>query len=218
MTHNLNKNTINGIIIGFVAAIVVSIFSSISTINYTNGVYTDLKTMYEKDIIGQNYIQTTRVYLLYCDREFNHFMLAKDEKIKVSTQVNIIKFKKGFLENMRNAKPLYYSTEGKSLMIKVEKAQQEYFELLEGKVEKVKQGQIKVELTNFEDLTAKFNQLDELLRRLDNIKKRNDLHIYRNFINAHKMNIFISVILLIGSIIFRAVIVIRKHRKHIKGL
>jgi len=135
MTHNLNKNTINGIIIGFVAAIVVSIFSSISTINYTNGVYTDLKTMYEKDIIGQNYIQTTRVNLLYCDREFSHFLLAKDETIKASTLANTIKFKKGFRENMKNAKPLYYSTEGKSLLIKVEKAQQEYFELLEGKIE-----------------------------------------------------------------------------------
>jgi hypothetical protein len=172
--------------------------------------------MYEKDIIGQNYIQTTRVNLLYCDREFSHFLLAKDETIKASTLANTIKFKKGFRENMKNAKPLYYSTEGKSLLIKVEKAQQEYFELLEGKIEKIRSGQIKVELTNFEDLTAKFNQLDELLRRLDNIKKKNDLHIYQNFINAHKTNIFISVILLIGSIIFRAIIVIRKHKAHKK--
>jgi hypothetical protein len=213
MIKIINKNIFNGAILGFIAAILISLFSSINTINYTSGFYTDLKTMYEKNLIGQNYIQISRVYLLYCDRELNHFLMAGDTAGRYSAIINIKKFKQSFVENIKITEPTYNSPEGKNHMAGMKEAQLEYFTLLEKIIGEYKKGGATPDFRAFGELISKFDRLDKLLDRLDDIKQENDLLVYKKIINEHETALLISVLVLVGSIIFRVILLIRNHNK-----
>jgi len=213
MIKLINKKIFNWEIIVFFVAILLALLSSINTLYYTNDFYHDLKIMYEKDWIGQNHIQIARVYLLYSERELNHLLLAKSIREKETALSNISRFKQNFTENINIAEPLYYGTNGKRIINEMKDVYNEYFRLVDSVAEHHSFSIENREIPALKDLMLKFDQLDNLLNKLDDLKQEKDLRIYKKIIDEQEYIMTISVLVLIGTIIFRIIILIQNKKR-----
>lgn len=211
----IKKNILNGAITALLIALVISIITSINVINYTNNLHDDLKTMYEKDIIGQSYIQTARVNLIYIYSETKNLFLLNDDEIDPQV-VKIRYYENGFREYLSSSRPLFYSEKARGLFISVDAAYSEYRILLDETIRSFKDNKketAKNILLN--DLKIRNERLDNLLNKLDVIKQENDLKYYKKIVLEHEITIVVTILLLVGTIVIRILLFLSNRNKRV---
>lgn len=213
MIKNLSKKLLNGTIIGFIFAVIVAVLSGINTIMYVKDFSNDMSWMRDNEIAGRNYILKSKIYLRDLDVEIKNLIISEDEIMKNNSVSGVKKAETGLINNLKRARPLFYSKTGKQLIDKslasAGSLSRESDLIISLAANKEKKEAVKTVFGNFRSETL---ALDELLSKLENIKAANDSAIYKKLISSQKITILIVIIVLALTVLFRIVLVVYDHK------
>ena len=82
--------------------------------------------MYQKELLGTAYIKTADVNLIDIARAEKNVILSINEQERKGYSDKENKFEEEFLDNIKAAKPLFYTDKGKDVMAKIERAWEDY--------------------------------------------------------------------------------------------
>jgi amino acid permease len=182
---------------GLWLAIAISFVSSILTVVYISSLKNDLQELYEKDFLGQNYMQTARIKLLLIDKEIRNIFFSREPGVKSAALMKINSYRMEIPVFIKKIKPVHHS-EFFSLNNETNAVLSEYLKTIDTLLPLSSLGNRNKTVSIFwETMKIDLNRLDVLLDSLDNIKQRHDLHIF----NAIKLN-------LTGSMIFTGIALI----------
>jgi hypothetical protein len=190
---------------GFIIAVVFMLISSINTIRYVYVMQKDLRTWYEKDLVGQNSVQIARVNLLNMDRDLKAVLLGRSPDETGKLLSNISKNRKIFVKQMTIARPLFTTKKAAEQLETVYRRSREYLGILDAIMFLHGPGREEALYRSYADITARFEEIDRELNKLDDFKQEKDLRVFQNIIAQNEAMMVISFAVLILSIIFRLI-------------
>lgn len=184
----------------------VTVIGSISSIYYTQNMYNGLKSMYENDVLGANYIQISRIALINIENSQKALLISEAQEDIEKHIENIKSFEKELTENIYQADPLFNGPKGKTNIIEAENSAKSYISIIEKIIDLHKSNQKKraVSVSLF-DANSAYSNLDQLLNRMDDYKQEKNLKFYSTSVFVYKVNLCISFFLLLGSVIIRII-------------
>ena len=188
---------------GFIIAVIFMLFSSINTLRYVYSMQRDLRTWYEKDLVGQNSIQIARVNLLNLDRDLKVLQIERSPDETRKSLLNIKKHRDTFIRQMAIARPLFTSKTALEQLEFVYRLSKDYLKILDSIMQHHDSDRVHALLLSYGDITARFEEIDKELDKLDDLKQEKDLQVFQNIIGQNEIMMAISFSVLIGSIIFR---------------
>jgi hypothetical protein len=227
MTGNLRKNNGNKMkhrtLIAFIdkiarnlywglfIAIGFSVVSSIFAFRYISKLEDNFQLMYDKDVIGQNSIQTARIKLLLIDNGLKNIFLNKEPKIHKVFLEKLSKHKKDLELVLRNLSNLFYTKEGLKLYRFAHDEFQVYLSSLNVLTENYSQNKDDFsKIMVYEEVNDSFIRIDALLKQLENIKFNNNKRIFQKIKFQLELSLTVTVILLVLSIPIRIYVHFRK--------
>ena len=84
------------------------------------------RRMYERELLGLAFIKAANVDLLYLARAEKNVILSPSQEQRQRFADQATRAEASFLENMKKAKPLFWTEKGKDLMAKMEAAWEDY--------------------------------------------------------------------------------------------
>jgi hypothetical protein len=204
----------SGPMVGFMIAVVIAVIGSISTIRYIYVMQQDLRTWYEKDLVGQNSVQIARVNLLNLDRDLKVLLLAGGSGKMESTMSNIRRHRDNFITQIATARPLFTSKRDSRYIESVFRLSKEYLDKLNAIMVSSDAARLQEISRNYADMSAKFDEIDRVLDKLDDIKQEKDLQVFRTIISQNEITMGITMVILVITIIVRAIhlSVVKKRR------
>jgi hypothetical protein len=188
---------------GFIIAVIFMLFSSINTIRYVYVMQRDLGTWYEKDLLGQNSIQIARVNLLLLDRDLKVLQIGKNPDETRKSILNIKKHRNIFVQQMDIARPLFTSKTALEQLKLVYRLSKEYLNILDTIMQYQGGDRVHALSLHYGDISARFEEIDREMNKLDDLKQKKDLTTFHNIITQNEIMMGISFFILIASIIFR---------------
>jgi hypothetical protein len=198
---------------GFVVAIVVSLFSSVSSVVYIHSLKNDLQKMYLGEFLGQNFIQTARIKLIAINKDMLSALLVTNssEKSKVIDRIETNKRDLTLLYG--KSRLSYRSKRINSLIRDVGASQTECTRMVDTVVDLVKMNR-KDEAYRLLSgkLKDRFAEEDSLLSKIDNLKQSHDIKVYKNINYQLSISILFTLVALVFAIGFR-IFVFRNRKK-----
>jgi hypothetical protein len=212
-----NRNIFSGAIAAFVIAIALALFSSYNMISYVTEMHEELQSMFERDVTGQNNIQSARIYLLYIDSECKSMLLTDNDTEREISVKKMEKLKISLSDRLKRAYPLYSAWEVADRIKRTRQAQADYMKSLDSLMAAAA-GEKGSALEMFNrDTRSGFETLDSLLSELNAIKQRKDDQTYRRMILKYKSTFYVTIALLLGTIVIRIIMALLAHKKSRKG-
>jgi len=216
----MKKNTlfsrfslIDGITLFFIFTMSVTLIGSISSIYYTQNVYNGLKSMYENDLLGANYIQISRIALVNIENSQKTLLISESGKDIEKNIQKIQYFEQELMGNIMRADPLFGSPKGKVYITEAAKSARAYITIIAKIIDLNSANQKKKALSiSLNEANIASGKLDHLLDRMDDYKQEKNLKFYSTSVFVYKANLAISFLLLTGSVIIR-IIFYRKQKK-----
>ncbi|MDD5672721.1 MAG: MCP four helix bundle domain-containing protein [Chitinivibrionales bacterium] len=166
---------------GLAAALVVSLISSISSIMYVAGLSSSLQTMYERDLLGQNYVQSARIRLLSMDKEARNLFLMGADGHRQTIIDKISTARLDVAQLLKQSGPMYPGRRSAPLHRETDAAFSACTTTIGSLVDLSLHGQSDRGLRVLRgELSDRFGHLDSLLDSLDNIKQRRDIRVLKN--------------------------------------
>jgi hypothetical protein len=195
-----------------IAAIVFLLASSILTVRYISSLQGDLQTMFEKDLLGQNYVQTARIRLLTIDKEINTLFLLKDAKVKNDAVDAVMSHRTELEFYLKKAAPYSRSKRERRLVAEIDAAFLECKATIDTLLYLSKNdGSERATALILGDMKKRFEKFDGLLDKVDDIKLKHDIRIYRNIDYQLTISIVFTLATLLVTIGYK-VFVYRKNR------
>jgi hypothetical protein len=216
--NNSFEKYFDGAMIGFIVAVIIALIGSISTIRYIYTMKKDLQTWYDKDLVGQNSIQIARVNLLNLDRDLKGLLLAKNKSEIHKILERAHKHRTIFLVQMAVARPHFTSKKSISELDTVFQLSGEYMQILDEIMPRYDVGSRAVLMREYRDMARRFETIDRVLDKLDDMKQENDLRVFKKIIRQNEATMVVSSSVLILTILFRIIqfSANRKKKKSIK--
>jgi Four helix bundle sensory module for signal transduction len=166
---------------GLVIAIAISLVGNLLTIQYIFTLQNNLETMFNTDLIGQNYVQSARIKLLTINKEINKLFLVSDLDEKYLVTEEILTCRRDVETLLAKSKPFFRARKSAQLLGEATTVFSECGATIDSLVVLSKSdatadavgiitGQMKTQ----------FERLDGQLGSLDQIKMRHDLRVFRN--------------------------------------
>ena len=191
--------------VGFMIAVVIAVVGSASTIRYVYVMQKDLRMWYEKDLVGQSSVQIARVNLLNLDRDLKVLLLAGGPGKMESTMKNIRRHRDIFITQMDTARPLFTSKRDSRYIESVFRLSKEYLDKLDMVMNSSDATRLQEISRNYAGMSAKFEEIDRVLDKLDDIKQEKDLQVFHTIISQNELTMAVSLIILVISIIVRTI-------------
>jgi hypothetical protein len=166
---------------GLVIAIAISLVGNLLTIQYIFTLQNNLETMFNTDLIGQNYIQSARINLLTINKEINKLFLVSDLDEKYLVTEKILTGRRDVETLLAKSKPFFGSKRSGLLLADATKLFSECGATIDSLIALSKSGATTdavVIITG--QMKTQFERLDGQLGNLDQIKMRHDLRVFRN--------------------------------------
>lgn len=186
---------------GLIIAIAFLLVSNILTVVYIWSLQGNLQTMFEKDLLGQNYVQTARIKLLTISNGMNSLFHLEDPKEK-SDAVDAILSQKTELDfYLKKSVSRGRSSKATGIAAEIDKAFGECRTVIDTLIQMSKsdisEGAFAIILG---DMKNRFEAFDRLLYKLDNIKLKHDIKIYRNIDYQLTISIVFTLVTLLITI------------------
>ncbi|MDO3377585.1 methyl-accepting chemotaxis protein [Geoalkalibacter halelectricus] len=161
--------------------------------------------LYDKELLGISHIKEANIYLLRIGRAERNLLLASDEKERRDNLTDINRYQESMLSYLDQAKPLFYTDEGRMAFAEVERAWAERSEVLQRLIamtlsEDLQDSRATVELANGEGRQAA-NTLDAAMTRLTEIKEDNGEQAAEATTSLYQRSLSLMIALVVGSII-----------------
>jgi hypothetical protein len=198
---------------GLVIAIVISLVGNLLTIQYIFTLQSDLESMFNTDLIGQNYVQTARIKLLTINKEINKLFLVTDIDDKYLATEKILTYKRDTEALLAKSKPFFRQRKSSQLLTEATKLFAECSATIDSVVTISKvdgKGGAPDILTG--QLKTQFERLDAQLAELDQIKIKHDLRLFRNIDYQLSVSIVFTIIALVITIGIRILMYRRKKK------
>jgi hypothetical protein len=208
---------------GLVTAVVIALAVNISTIQYIMSLQNNLETMFNTDLIGQNYIQSARIKLLSINKDINNLFLLIDLDEKYVATDRILTNKREVAELLAKSKPFYRAKKSSQLVAEAGRLFAECATTIDSLIGLSKSGATGEALGIITgEMKNKFETLDDRLNYLDGLKQRHDIKIFKNIDYQLSISILFTLIALVITIGIK-IFMYRKNRgvrreRPVKGL
>jgi tetrahydromethanopterin S-methyltransferase subunit B len=200
---------------GLVIAVVIALIANLSTIQYIISLQNNLETMFNTDLIGQNYIQSARIKLLSINKDINNLFLLIDLDEKYVATDRILTHKREVAELLAKSKPFYRAKKSSQLVAEAGKLFAECAITIDSLIGLSKSGATGEALGIITgEMKNKFETLDDRLNYLDGLKQRHDIKVFKNIDYQLSISIIFTVIALVITIGVK-LFVYRKKRRSI---
>jgi hypothetical protein len=206
MSPNGNKqHFFERAMVGFIIAVAIAIIGGINTIRYVYIMQNDLRSWYENDLLGQNSIQVARINLMNIDRDLKALLLSRDPAKMKATTKNISRHRSNFIKQIEIARALFTSPKDMRYIKTSLSLSNEYLGMLDRIMASNNAARTAEIARTNADMSAKFEKIDAVMDKLDDIKQEKDLRIFRTIISQNEITMGISVLILVITIIIRAI-------------
>ena len=186
---------------GLVIAVVIALFVNISTIQYILSLQNNLEAMFNTDLIGQNYIQSTRIKLLSIDRDINNLFLLIDLDEKYVATERILTNKRDVAALLAKSKQFYRTKKSSQLVGEASKLFAECAITIDSLIGLSKSGAAGEAIGIITgNMKTQFETLDDRLNYLDGLKLRHDIKVFKNINYQLSISIIFTVIALVITI------------------
>jgi hypothetical protein len=197
---------IEGITLFFIFTMGVTLISSISSIYYTQNLYNGLKSMYENDLLGANYIQISRIALINVENYQKTLLISETTKDIEKSVERIKYFEHELLGNIFQADPLFNTPNGKIYINEAEVSAKTYISIVDRIIALHKSRQKNSAVSvSMNDANTAYSKLDALLNRMDDYKQEKNIKFYSTSVTVYKINLVVIFILFVGSVIIRII-------------
>jgi Four helix bundle sensory module for signal transduction len=186
---------------GLITAIVIALATNLWTVRYIYSLQTDLQTMCEKDLIGQNYIQTARIKLMTIGKEMSTLLLLKDGQEKADAIRNIFAEKSEVESFIRKSAPLYRSKRDAGVFRAATQRIAECSSIIDTLIDMSRSGTIKrARGVIVNDMGTVFAKTDSVLYKLDNMKMRHDIRLFKSINYQLSVSVIVTLLTLVFTI------------------
>jgi hypothetical protein len=186
---------------GLVTAVVIALAVNISTIQYIMSLQNNLETMFNTDLIGQNYIQSARIKLLSINKDINNLFLLIDLDEKYVATDRILTNKRDVEALLVKSKPFYRTKKSSQLVAEAGKLFAECAITIDSLIGLSKSGATGEAIgiiTGY--MKTEFETLDDRLSYLDGLKLKHDIKVFKNIDYQLSISIIFTVIALVITI------------------
>lgn len=202
-----------GMAYGFIAAIIITIISSVSSILYTQNLYNGLKVN-ENDQMGANYILDARIDLLKIEQNHKNLLICDDTKASAAYLAQINSLKSGILLDLNKADPTFLHKKGREFLEDAKKLSDNYMKDLDHLISLVKMNSIaSARRFSLTYVSSNYTQLDSVLNRMDNFKQDRNLQFYKTVIVIYQINLSIMIMILITTLTARVLLFVNRRKK-----
>jgi hypothetical protein len=198
---------------GLVIAIAISLVGNLLTIQYIFTLQNDLESMFNTDLIGQNYVQTARIKLLTINKEINKLFLLTDFDAKGLATEKILVYRRDTEALLAKSKPFFRQRKSSLLLTEATKLFAECSAAIDSAVAISKSENKGAEADAITDqVKTQFERLDAQLAELDQLKIKHDLRLFRNIDYQLSVSIVFTTIALVITIGIRILMYRRKKK------
>lgn len=193
------------LISGFV--VVCAITAIVGYIGIRNmGIISDkADRMYDTELLGLSHIKEANINLLYIARAEKNFLLSTNQEERNKHHENLNKFKKMYVEEIKQAKTLFVSEKAKALIAKLEQSSEEWFRVQKrimdlGAREKLNDNKESVALS-FGEGRLKQNEVDDMMTELSKMKEARAREASDETTRIYKASQTMMVVLIFGGVL-----------------
>jgi hypothetical protein len=198
---------------GLAIAVVIALVVNISTIQYIASLQNSLQIMVKTDLIGQNYIQSTRIKLLSMDKEIKNLFLLSDFDEKFLAAEKILTYKSEVEALLAKSKPFFRTKKSGQLIGEAGKLFSECAITVDSLIVLSKSGATGEALGILTGpMKNELEKLDERLDYLDGLKLRHDIKMFKSIDYQLSISIIFTVIALVITIGVK-IFMYRKNRR-----
>ncbi|HEX7510500.1 MAG TPA: hypothetical protein VF335_04315 [Chitinivibrionales bacterium] len=199
---------------GLVIAIGISIFTNIYTIHYIVSLQSELQSLFQRSLLGQNNIQAAQIKLLEIEKDISGLFLAADSHAQSAAEDTIKSNMRGMIILLTKAKQLYRSPKVAASLgaaIKDFSDCETVFDTLATMI----RGGKKAAALKFSagELDRRFDVFDKQLRILNTIKQKRDIKVFKQIDYQLSISVLFAILTVIATIGFRLFLFRRKHGK-----
>jgi methyl-accepting chemotaxis protein len=159
--------------------------------------------LYQKELLGISYIKEANINLIYVGRALGNTLLVSTPEERKQYFTIVDTSLKDFKINMDQARPLFYSAEGKKLMADFDNEYAQYLPMLaelSKRIEAEPLNQENAAVTYFlNTFRNKVNTLDNLMTNLSELKENNGAQADQETTRLYESSWLFMIILVVGS-------------------
>jgi len=209
--HEITTNALWGLVI----AVAVSLVTNVMTIGYIISLQNDLQSLFQRNLLGQNNVQAAEVKALSLENRLERLVISRDPGM-----VDTIKADTRAMEQLLiKAKPLYHhSRRGAALLTAVTRDFTQSEKTFDTLIALVRAGESTAALAAVEEsLEGRIASIDRQLDRLDDIKQRRDIKVFKGIDYQLSISVLFTILAVIGTIGLRLFLFRRKRKSAANG-
>jgi methyl-accepting chemotaxis protein len=196
---------------GFLTAIVVALVTSVFSFVNISTLENNLQLMYEQEFKGQNIIQTAQIRLYLIEKEIKNLYLVGDQAEIDESISKILTFRTDISRQLGRAKPLFNTQSGKDQFAFAGRVFRECSALMDNAIKDYKAQKLEATASVvLEEINSKFEVLDNILEKLNQMKQKSDLRIYQEIKTQLELSLAVILLTLLATIATKIVVYRRK--------